>query len=35
MHGNMNRLRCPDPSAFERSNYIRILHSWHSWRGDP
>ena len=28
MRGNMNLLRCPDPRAFERLNYARILHSW-------
>ena len=26
--GAMNLERCPDPSAFERANYIRILQSW-------
>ncbi|PTX92721.1 dihydroorotate dehydrogenase-like protein [Opitutus sp. ER46] len=26
--GAMNHRRCPDPSAFERANYIRILQSW-------
>ena len=26
--GSMNLVRCPDPSAFERGNYIRILQSW-------
>lgn len=28
MRGNMNLLRCPDPKAFERLNYARILQSW-------
>ena len=26
--GSMSLLRCPDPEAFERGNYMRILHSW-------
>jgi dihydroorotate dehydrogenase (fumarate) len=26
--GAMNLRRCPDPSAFERANYIRILQTW-------
>jgi len=24
----MNMSRCPDPAAFERGNYMRILQSW-------
>ena len=28
MRGAMNHQRCPDPSGFERANYIRILQSW-------
>ena len=28
LRGAMNLCRCPDPSAFERANYIRILQSW-------
>lgn len=28
LRGTMNLKRCPDPSAFERANYIRILQSW-------
>ncbi len=28
LRGIMNLRRCPDPLAFERSNYIRILQSW-------
>jgi dihydroorotate dehydrogenase (fumarate) len=31
MKGSMNLLRCPDPGAFERANYMRTLQSW---RGD-
>jgi len=25
---SMNHERCPDPAAFERANYMQILHSW-------
>ena len=28
MHGNMSLETCPDPAAFERSNYMRVLQSW-------
>ncbi len=28
MQGNMNLSRCPDPTAFERANYMRTLQSW-------
>ncbi len=28
LRGALNLGRCPDPSAFERANYIRILQSW-------
>jgi dihydroorotate dehydrogenase (fumarate) len=28
MQGSMNLMRCPDPAAFERANYVRVLHSW-------
>ena len=28
LRGAMNLSRCPDPSAFERANYQRILQSW-------
>lgn len=28
LRGSMNLSRCPDPSAFERGNYMRILQSW-------
>ncbi|HXA80163.1 MAG TPA: dihydroorotate dehydrogenase-like protein, partial [Opitutaceae bacterium] len=28
VHGAMNLRRCPNPAAFERANYIRILQSW-------
>jgi dihydroorotate dehydrogenase (fumarate) len=29
MRGNMNHARSPDPAAYERSEYIQILASWH------
>jgi dihydroorotate dehydrogenase (fumarate) len=28
MQGSMSLLRCPDPAAFERANYTRILQTW-------
>ena len=28
MIGNMSLSRCPDPNAFSRANYMRILQSW-------
>ena len=28
LRGAMNLRRCPDPAAFERANYQRILQSW-------
>ena len=28
IRGALNLGRCPDPSAFERANYIKILQSW-------
>lgn len=28
MRGSMSLARCPDPAAFERGNYMRILQSW-------
>lgn len=28
MRGSMSLSRCPDPQAFERANYMRILQSW-------
>ncbi len=28
MHGNMSLLRCSNPAAFERANYMRVLQSW-------
>jgi dihydroorotate dehydrogenase (fumarate) len=29
MRGNMNRSHSPDPSAYERSDYMHLLQSWH------
>lgn len=31
MRGNMSLAKCPDPSAYERANYIHILQSWRGW----
>lgn len=28
MIGSMSLARCPDPAAFERANYMRVLQSW-------
>ncbi len=28
MRGSMSLQTCPDPGAFERANYMQILHSW-------
>ncbi len=28
MHGSMSQLRCPDPGAFERANYMKVLQSF-------
>ena len=28
MQGSMSLVRCPDPHAFERANYMRVLQSW-------
>jgi dihydroorotate dehydrogenase (fumarate) len=30
LRGSMNLLRCPDPAAHERANYVTILQSWRS-----
>ncbi|MEI8233724.1 MAG: dihydroorotate dehydrogenase-like protein [Verrucomicrobiota bacterium] len=30
MRGTMNLKHCPDASAFERANYLRLLKSWHA-----
>jgi len=31
--GNMNLARCPDPSEYERANYIKLLQSYHGAAG--
>ena len=28
MHGSMSLLKCPNPAAFERANYMHVLTSW-------
>ena len=28
MRGNMSLARCPDPAAYERANYVRMLQGW-------
>ncbi len=28
MQGSMNLFRCPDPGAYQRANYVRLLQSW-------
>ena len=28
MRGSMSLARCPDPDAFSRANYMRILQGW-------
>jgi dihydroorotate dehydrogenase (fumarate) len=28
MRGSMALDHCPDPTAFERANYMRVLQSW-------
>ena len=30
MQGSMNLMRCSDPAALERANYVRVLQSWRS-----
>lgn len=32
MQGCMSLVRCPDPHAFERANYMRVLQSWRAMR---
>jgi dihydroorotate dehydrogenase (fumarate) len=31
--GSMSLVRCPDPEAFERANYLRVLQSWRGTSG--
>ena len=33
MRGNMSLLRCPDPAAYERANYMMILQGWRQETG--
>jgi dihydroorotate dehydrogenase (fumarate) len=33
MRGNMSLLRCPDPAAYERANYMMILQGWRKETG--
>jgi dihydroorotate dehydrogenase (fumarate) len=33
LRGSMNLLRCPDPAAHERTNYMTILQSWRGGAG--
>jgi len=35
MRGSMSLARCPDPTSFERGNYVRILQSWQRAREAP
>ena len=28
MQGSMSQIRCPEPAAFERANYMKVLHAW-------
>jgi dihydroorotate dehydrogenase (fumarate) len=28
MQGSLNLSKCPNPAAFERGNYMRVLNSW-------
>ena len=28
MRGNMNLMRCPNPAAYERANYVQMLQGW-------
>jgi dihydroorotate dehydrogenase (fumarate) len=32
MQGSLSQIKCPEPAAFERANYMKVLHSW---RPDP
>ena len=35
MHGSMSLESCPDPAAFERANYMRVLQSWRPGVEEP
>jgi hypothetical protein len=30
MHGSMSLIRTPEPGAYERANYAKILQTWES-----
>jgi dihydroorotate dehydrogenase (fumarate) len=34
MRGNMSLMRCPDPAAYERANYMMILQGWQKGLGE-
>jgi dihydroorotate dehydrogenase (fumarate) len=33
LRGSMNLKACPDPSAYQRANYIHLLHGWRDRSG--
>jgi dihydroorotate dehydrogenase (fumarate) len=33
--GSMSTSRCPNPAAYERGNYIRVIQGWHGAVGGP
>lgn len=33
VRGAMSRARCPNPQAYERADYVRLLHTWRRSRG--
>jgi dihydroorotate dehydrogenase (fumarate) len=35
LRGSMNLTACPDPSAYERANYIHLLHGWREYTSLP
>ena len=35
LRGSMSHATSPDPGAFERANYLRVLHSWSTPRPPP
>lgn len=35
LRGSMNLARCPDPAAYERGNYMRVLSSWRGPAFEP
>jgi dihydroorotate dehydrogenase (fumarate) len=28
VRGSMSQLRCPDPTAYERAQYLKVLRGW-------